>query len=122
MSKAFFLDTYAIIEMIKGNKNYEKYKTAGKITSMLNLLELYYALLKDYDEKTADFYFTIFLNFSITYSDKTIKNAAKFRLANKGKKLSYVDCLGYILALENEVQFLTGDKGFESMKYVEFVK
>ncbi len=122
MTKTFFLDTYAIIEMIKGNKNYERYKSAGKITSMLNLLELYYALIKDYNEKIADFYFKIFLNFVVAYNENVVKNAARFRFVNKDKKLSYVDCLGYIMALENNVRFLTGDKGFKNMENVEFVK
>lgn len=122
MSETFFFDTYAIIELIKGNKNYEEYKNADKITSMLNLLELYYSLLLDYNEQTAEFYFKAFLNFVVPYTEETIKNAAKFRFANKEKKLSYVDCLGYIMALENSVKFISGDKKFIDIKNVEFVK
>jgi len=36
--------------------------------------------------------------------------------------LSYVDCIGYILAKELKVGFLTGDREFEGMDNVEFVK
>lgn len=121
MSETFFFDTYAIIELIKGSKNYEKYKNTSKITSMLNLLELYYSLLLNYDEKTADIYFTLFLNFVVPYNEETVKNAAKFRFANRKKKLSYVDCLGYMMALENFIKFLTGDEKFKGIENVEFV-
>src|SRR3989344_7746962 len=122
MNETLFFDTYAIIEIIKGNENYEKYKECGKITSMLNLLELYYALLKDYDEKTAEEYFNTFFPFLVPYNEETIKNAAKFRFRNIKNKLSYIDSLGYIIALENSVKFLTGDAHFEGVPYVEFMK
>jgi predicted nucleic acid-binding protein len=122
MNETLFFDTYAIIEIIKGNANYDKYKECGKITSMLNLLELYYALLKDYGEKTAAEYFDIFLPFIIPYNEETIKHAAKFRFKNIKNKFSYIDSLGYIIALENSVKFLTGDPHFEGMPNVEFVR
>ncbi|MFA4819442.1 MAG: PIN domain-containing protein [Candidatus Aenigmatarchaeota archaeon] len=122
MTKTFFFDTYALIELIKGNSNYEKYKNANKLTSMLNLLELYYALLLNYNERVAEVYYKIFLNFAISYNEETIKNAAKFRFLNRSKNLSYVDYLGYIMSIENNVKFLTGDKEFKSMNNVEFVK
>lgn len=92
------------------------------MTSMLNLLELYYALIRDSDEKIAEEYFHIFLAFVIPYSEQTVKNAAKFRFANRKKGYSYVDCLGYMMALENGIKFLTGDPHFEGVPNVEFVK
>lgn len=122
MTETFFFDTYALIGLLKGSASYEKYKGVGKITSMLNLLELYYSLLKEYDEKTAERFFNIFLAIVVPYTDRVIRNAAKFRFANKDKKFSYVDCLGYMMSLENSVKFLTGDDGFKNMKNVEFVK
>ena len=45
-----------------------------------------------------------------------------FRLLNKKRKLSYVDCLGYILAGMNGAKFLTGDNQFKDLQNVEFVK
>ena len=42
----------------------------------------------------------------------------KVNIAN----LSYVDYIGYILAKQRNVKFLTGDKEFENMDNVEFVK
>jgi predicted nucleic acid-binding protein len=118
----YFFDTYAIIELIKGNPLYERYKNAEKITTMLNLLELYYSLLKDFNENIADYYFDNFLNFVVPYSAMSVKDAAKFKLKTKGKEFSYIDCLGYIISLENSVKFLTGDEGFKGLENVEFVK
>lgn len=33
-----------------------------------------------------------------------------------------VDCIGYVYAKENGLRFVTGDKEFEGMENVEFVK
>ena len=47
----YFLDTYAIIEIIKGNIKYKKYKDTDNITLTVNLAELCYEFIKRNDEK-----------------------------------------------------------------------
>jgi predicted nucleic acid-binding protein len=121
MSKYFF-DTYAIIELIKGNPNYEFIKDNVIITSSMNIAELYSSLLLENNQEFAD---KIINSFNFELIDITSKIAIKsslFRFQNKKLKLSYIDCLGYILALKNNLLFLTGDKGFESLDNVEYVK
>ena len=54
--------------------------------------------------------------------DDTFKEAIRFRKEHKKKDLSYTDCIGYIYAKRNNLKFLTGDKEFENMDNVEFVK
>ncbi len=51
-------------------------------------------------------------------------NASDFRLsANRtGKKLSLVDALGYSYSRKLGIKFLTGDRKFNGMENVEFVK
>ena len=44
------------------------------------------------------------------------------KLKHRKKKISYVDALGYKLALENNALFLTGDNAFKDVSHVEFVK
>ena len=45
-SKAVFLaDTYALIEMFKGNAQYEEHSRALLVTTVFHLAELYYYLL-----------------------------------------------------------------------------
>lgn len=118
----YFFDSYAIIEIIKGNFNYERFSGMNFITNALNLAEVYYYLLKETDEDTANNIIKKFNFEFIDISPKAAVNSAIFRFKNKKLNLSYADCLGYILALNNNLIFLTGDKGFEKFNNVEFVK
>ena len=119
----FFFDTYAFIEIIKENKDYEPYKRGiGVITTILNLMELHYSLLRTVGKEEADRHFDRLLPFAIEIPGKIIKQANFFKLLNKKKKLSYVDCVGYIIAKRNNVKFLTGDKQFKGMDNVAFLE
>jgi uncharacterized protein len=118
----FFADTYAIIEIIKGNGNYKKYLDNTLWTTKFNLAELYYSLLKDFGKDTADGYMKVYSKIIIPITYTSIKKGMVFKLENKEEKLSYTDCVGYSLAEELEVKFLTGDSKFENKKNVEFVK
>ena len=123
MNELYFADTYSLFEIIGGNQKYAKFvRLVEIITTRLNLMELYYGLLMKYNEEIADAYYSVYLPRAVNFSDYTIKRAMKFRLANKEKKLSYIDCVGYQTALENRVKFLTGDKAFNEIPNVEFVK
>ena len=119
---SYFLDTYAIIEIANGNPEYIKYLKEKLFTSLYNLYELYFNLLKNYDEDIARKIFYQFKANVIQIRDEHIFKASKFKLNNIKKGLSYVDCLGYIMSLEYKLKFLTGDKEFENLKNVEFVK
>lgn len=121
MSK-YFLDSYAIIEMAKGNEKYKKYLNEESFTSIFNLYELYYALIRDYGEDVAREFFYQFKKIVIPIKDEHIFNASKFKLKNKKRCFSYADCIGYELALSYGLRFLTGDKEFESFENVEIVK
>ena len=121
--ESYFFDTYAFFEIINGNPNYEKYsKGIAIVTTKLNLMELHYGLLASYGKETADKYFDKFIDLCIEIDDKIIKSANNFRYLFKKKKLSYIDCVGYILAKARNLRFLTGDMQFEDMENVEFVK
>lgn len=54
--------------------------------------------------------------------DEVLKEAVKFRKNNKKRDLSYADCIGYIYSKLNGIKFLTGDRQFSDMQFVEFVK
>lgn len=122
MNEIFFFDTYALIELIKGNKNYEKYEDANLVITKLNLFELYYSALKDSEETIASIMLEKYSDFTIDFDNNTIELAAKFKLLNKKLNLSMTDCIGYILAKQLGITFLTGDKQFKNMDNVEFVK
>lgn len=118
-----FYDTYAILEIIRGNANYKNYlKNIGIVTTKLNLMELYYRLYTLHGLETAEFYYQKYKPFVMEVDDSTIKKAVIFKAENRKKDLSYVDCIGYVIAKENKIKFLTGDIQFEDMANVEFVK
>ena len=118
----YFFDTYALIEIIEDNKNYEKYKEEDVITSILNVGELYYSLLKKNAEDAAETWHEKLKQSALLVDAEIIKTAMKFRFGNKNKKFSFIDCVGYVLAKEKNLKFLTGDEGFKNMENVEFVK
>src|SRR3989344_8286269 len=118
----YLFDAYAIIEIIKGNKNYEAYLNEDFTTSMLNLGEIYYFLLINYGEKDADIWYNKLKDIVLFIDNEAIIKALKFKFENRNKNFSFVDCVSYILAKENNLIFLTGDKEFKDMPNVEFLK
>ncbi len=118
----FFYDTYAIISLIEGSEDYDKYKINIITTSILNFAELYNIFLRNHGKQTAD-YWAKKLNFNILEIDKdSIIKAVRLRFDKRKEDLSLTDCIGYILALKNNIKFLTGDQKFKDKKNVEFVK
>lgn len=122
----YFFDTYALIEIEKGNENYKSYKEADVITTKLNLMEFYGSLLNDLKEDIAEEVFEYYSAFCISISDDILKEAVKFRLELKKedakRNFSYVDCIGYVIACRLGIKFLTGDEEFRNLENVEFVK
>ncbi|MBI2148341.1 type II toxin-antitoxin system VapC family toxin [Candidatus Woesearchaeota archaeon] len=119
----YFFDTYALYEIIMGNKDYNKFsEKIGIITTKLNLMELHYTLLLDFGIDIANKYYNKFIGFTVDIDDETIIISNQFRASMKKRKMSYVDCLGYTIAKIRGVKFLTGDKEFFDLNNVEFVK
>ena len=117
-----FYDSYALIEIFKGNTNFDKFKDSIPICILQNLFELHQALLRDFNKKTADYWINKFNYKLIEISKEDIVKASDFRFKHKKLKLSMTDCLGYILAKKNKLKFLTGDGKFENFEDVEFIK
>ena len=117
-----FFDSFALIEIIKGNKEYQNYLEEESVITKLNLMEVYYYLLREESEEKAEFYYNFYLPSCVSIPDKVVKEAMKLKLKFKNKRLSYADCIGYVLALELRIKFLTGDEEFKDMENVEYVK
>ncbi len=120
--RTFFCDTYALIEIIKGNKNYDGYTGFMLVTSELNLMELYYSLLRDFGTSIAENYFKEWEVSAVRIPKSIIQSAMKLKHLYNKEKLSYVDCMGYTYALANNMPFLTGDEKFGKKTGVEFIK
>src|SRR3989344_7139180 len=106
--KKFFWDSYAVIETIKGNSNYNPYIDEEVIITIFNLTEIYFSALKDLGETVAEKIYQQYSPSVIEVPETVIKKAMKFKLKNKYKNFSYTDCIGYIYATENDMIFLTG--------------
>ena len=118
----YFWDSYAIIEFEKGNLNYQKYSDSVVTITIFNLAEIYWNFLNELGEDEANKLYDDYSKFVVEITDDVLKEAIKFRKENKKRDLSYADCIGYIYALRNSLKFLTGDKEFQNLKNVEFVK
>jgi len=86
------------------------------------LAELTYFLIRTYGYKNCSIYVDKYERFVRSVDPEIIKLAMLFRYKNKKRKLSMVDCIGYVMAGKLGIKFLTGDKEFEKLDNVEFVK
>ncbi|MDO8508491.1 MAG: PIN domain-containing protein [Nanoarchaeota archaeon] len=120
--KSLFFDTYAFVEIIKGNHNYLPYKNAGIITTKLNIFELYHGCLKDKNEELGEEVVQKYFSLIKDFDREVIKEAAKLKFKLNKRNLSMADCIGYCFAKQLGIKFLTGDNQFKDMENVEFVK
>lgn len=118
----YFLDTYALIEIMKGNENFNKFQDTPNFTSLMNLLEFHYIMNRDFGNKKASEMVDKLRSIVVKTDLEDIKKASEFRLKNSKKKFSYIDCLGYVIAMNKGFIFVTGDKEFKNFDNVEFVK
>ncbi|MEK6895127.1 MAG: PIN domain-containing protein [Nanoarchaeota archaeon] len=118
----YFFDSSAIIEIVEGNPEYARFKDLKITTTTLNVAEVYFYFLKNFNQKTAD-YWVKKINFDLINILKLniMIEAAKFRFGNLKDNLSYVDCIGYLLSKELNIKFLTKDSKFKGKENVELI-
>ncbi len=119
---SYFFDTYAIIEILKENPNYEIYKEKIVTITIFNLAEIYGSCSDYFNEEELDKIYQEYKACLVEIDDLTLKEAIKFRKEHKKQNMSYTDCIGYIYAKRHSMKFLTGDKEFQNLDNVEFVK
>ena len=120
MSKYVF-DSYAIIEIVKGNPNYAQYKHDEVVINNFIYAELWYNLLKGGKGNLKEVIGEYSEHIS-SVKPEWIEEAMRFRLAWKDRGVSMADCISYIMAKNLGIKFLTGGKEFEGVEGVEFVK
>lgn len=122
---AFFADSYAIIEMLKGNKNYQSYQSERLIMTEFNICEVGFAVCREYPANATRVLKTVrkMVVIQETRDEDYCAGAVTRKLATaKGKKLSTIDCVGYSVANRLNIPFLTGDREFSDMDNVQFVR
>lgn len=124
MASRFFYDSYAVLAFTSGNQAYKDYfeKNDGVLTK-LNLLEIFYRSLEQFDLKAASDILDTFSKYLFDFGLEDIAGSMKTRLELKhdGRNVSYADALGYFLSRKMGIKFLTGDKTFQGLGGVEYV-
>ncbi|MFH1585902.1 MAG: PIN domain-containing protein [archaeon] len=118
---SYIYDTYAILEIIEGNPNYEDYLDKQIIINDFIYAELCYVLIRTKYPNVSKF-LDKYKKHIVHVNPISIKMAMIFRHNNKDKNLSMTDCISYFMAKDLKIKFLTGDKEFENFKEVEFIK
>ena len=118
----YFFDTYAVIEMHLANPNYESFSNYPIIISDLNIGEIYLFLVRNYGKSVALELLSGYSFKIASLSSELVIEAADFKFKHKEKRLSWADCIGYVVSRQQNLLFLTGDIQFRGMPDVEFVK
>lgn len=116
------LDTYALMEISQQNPDFEVYLDSDFIITEITLAEFYGVILREYDEKTAEYWFRKLEGYAVSVNKEVLKEAIKFKYENRKTNISFFDAVGYIFSLVNGYYFVTGDKEFKNLKNVEFKK
>ena len=126
---SFVVDTYALLEWyVQDNPRYEPYfrPEVERHLTLLTLLEFYHLVYHRMGEEMAEGLFGHLRAYCRVQelSDEIIKGSAAFRsrMLRAGKKPSYADSVSYVTAKVVGARLLTGDREFEGMEDVEFVR
>lgn len=119
---AYFFDTYAVMEVAQGSESYRPYTSCEAFICVLNLFEMYYSACRRWGLEAADKLMELYRESAVAFGEDVVKEGALMRLRHFRLNLSMADCIGYVLARRLRVKFLTGDRQFEGMPNVEFVK
>jgi len=122
---SYFADSYALIEMLKGNENYRQFQNERLVTTEFNICEVGFAVCRNYPENASRVLKTVrkMVTLQATRDEDYCAGAEKKKAASgQGKKLSTIDCVGYSVANRLDIPFLTGDREFADMDNVQFVR
>ena len=110
---------------LSDNSSYRTYfEECDGFLTKLNLMEISYRTLELHGAQAASEVTNLFAKYTLDFGVSDIISSMKLRLKLKkdGRNISYADALGYHLALKNKLKFLTGDREFEGLGNVEFIK
>lgn len=113
------------LSILKGNENYRSFQSVRLITTEFNICEVAFAVCREYPATAARVLKTVRKMVTLQATgDEDYCSGATMRkwVSGKGKKLSTIDCVGYSVAQRLNIPFLTGDREFEDMPGVEYIK
>lgn len=108
------------------DRRFRPYFRPGRgVTTWLNLMEVYYALLRDgMPKETARAVVEAARPDLVEFSFEEILEGVelRFRWHGRDKTISYVDAIGFTLAQKRRLNFLTGDPAFRGVRGVTFLR
>jgi len=113
------LDTYALVEIARGNPKYATYLNSAFVVTDLTLAEFYAVLLREQGEGVADYWYRKLERFSLPVNKEILIEAVRFRYEHRKKDISFFDAAGYVFSLKQGYLFVTGDKDFAKLPSVE---
>jgi len=122
MAVGYFFDSYAIIELTNGNPRYARFSDEVITLTIFNLVEITYSAFLQMGEEKAQETYRKFLECVQNIDEEIVFEALQLKQKYKKRDLSYTDCLGYAFAKQRNLRFLTGDRQFEDIDNVEYVK
>src|SRR3989304_325995 len=90
----FLLDTYALVELVKGNPRYRRFLAAKLFTTLWNLAEVYVAVLRDRGEEESRRQWARFRDLVVETPDDWLFEAMALKL--RKPTLAYADATGYV--------------------------
>lgn len=122
MAVEYFFDSYALIELAKGNPAYARFREQQVVMTVFNLIEFTNSVFLDFGEEKSKETYQRYAECAQDLDWDIAKEAIKLKQKHKQRNLSYADCIGYSFALRKGLRFLTGDKEFQDFPQVEFVR
>jgi hypothetical protein len=86
------------------------------------LAEFYKTLLRQFDKRTAEYWYKKFNPYCLKVNLDVLKKAIDFQHDNRKTNISLFDAVGYIFSIENNMEFITSDKKFKNKPNVKFIK
>ncbi len=116
------LDSYALWEIQLGNPKFAAIMEKDFIVADWTLVEFYKTILREHNLVTADYWLRKLTPFCKKVELGLLIKAVQLQHRNKKRNLSLFDCVGYMFAVENNMQFVTGDKEFRNVPGVVFIQ
>lgn len=120
--KLYCLDTYALVEIRKGNPRFAWLTNEKFVISEISLCEFYGVIYREDGLQEAESWLKKLEPFIVINSLDILINAVRFRADAKTKNISFFDAVGYCTAIAHNLLFVTGDKEFKKLPNVKFIK
>ena len=120
----YFYDSWSIIAHLASPKLKPYFRAGRGRTTWLNLMEVYWVLLREGKSGSeANEIVSSFNPYLMEFTFEEVQDAMELRLKwhEGGRRISYVDAIGYSLARDRHMQFLTGDPAFRRIPGVAFI-